>query len=135
MRFLLPLLLLIIGWANKTEAQTVKSGTHQAFTTDNIRIVRFNIDPALIQVRSTRSSRVLVETTIGINGGPALLQYAIGTGRYNLEAITEGDILTLTPAPRKQDIIIKGEVIQESINYIIYLPEHLVQNTSSQTNE
>ncbi|MCH2044921.1 MAG: hypothetical protein MK212_12455 [Saprospiraceae bacterium] len=140
-RFLLTTFILLIILVPRSQAQhTANTGftmikkvekvTHQAFKTDEIVKVRFNIDPDIIEVRSTRSSRVLVETTIEM-GSPSmpLLEYAIGTGRYELESVVEGGIMTITPKPRKHDIVIKGERVPENLKYVIMVPESLKQTS------
>lgn len=135
MRQFLFILAFVGCFAVGAAAQSAKKGTHQAFLTEGISRVRINVDPSLIKIQPTRSTRVLVEANITINGSMPLLDYAIGTGRYNLTAVMEGDVLTITPNERKQAIIIRGEEIQEEINYTIYMPEHLEQKNTTETVE
>lgn len=140
-RFLLIAFITLIIFSPESQAQRtgstgftmikkVEKVTHQAFKTDEITKVRFNIDPDVIEVRSTRSSRVLVETTIEM-GTPSmpLLEYAIGTGRYELESVVEGGIMTITPKPRKHAIVIKGQEVSENLKYVIMVPEALKQTS------
>lgn len=111
-----------------TMIKSVERVTHQAFETDEISKVRFNIDPDIIEVRSTRSSRVLVETTIEMNSpSMPLLEYAISIGRYELESVVEDGVMTITPRPRTHAIIIKGKEIKENLKYMIMIPEVLKQ--------
>lgn len=110
----------------------VKKGTHQTIPVpEGIQTVRVNLDPELVQVRTTRSNRIIVESTVSMSGSMALLDYTIGTGRYNMITVTEGNVLVIAPAPRKQDIIIRGEVMQESIHYTVYIPETLEQKAGA----
>ena len=110
-----------------TAQSSAKSSTHQAIVTDGVKTVRFNIDPSLVEVRSTRSTRVMVESNITMNASAALLDYTMKTGRYDLVPVTVGDVMTISPAERKQTIIIRGEIITEDVTYVIYVPEHLEQ--------
>ena len=108
----------------------VQKVTHDAFTTDGIKKVRFNIDPNKIEVRTTRSTRVLVETSIRMNiDSEPLLDYAIQSGRYAFESEVQGDILLVTPIPQKHVIMVRGEEVEEIISYTIFIPERLEQST------
>lgn len=130
--FLLLFAFLFVG-ALAANAQLARKGTQQAFSTEGVNTIRFNIDPNQVEVRTTRGTRVLVEINVAINGTMPLLDYAIGTGRYNMTAVTEGSTLTISPNDRNQAIIIRGETIREELTYTIYMPEHLERNSTVAT--
>lgn len=131
--FLLFILAFILGTA--VQAQSSRKSTQQAFVTDNINRIRFNIDPNNIEVKTTRGTRLIIEINVAINSSMTLLDYAIGTGRYNVEQVVEGDVMTINPSERKQAIMIRGQEIQEEITYTIYMPEHLEQKNTATSAE
>lgn len=127
--FALLFLLVAAMPAARAQGGMVKRGSHQAILVpEGAALVRLEIDPELVEIRSTRSHRVIVESTISMSGSMALLDYAISVGRYEMEASLEGNVLVVRPKPFKQDIIIRGEVIRESVRYVVYIPEAMEQN-------
>jgi len=117
-----------------TAAQGVRRVSHQAFVTTEASSVRFNIDPSLIEVRSTKGSRVMVETNIHMNvKSMPLLDFAIGTGRYELESEMQGSILVIKPKERTHPIMMKGEPVEETVTYILFMPEGIEQKNTDQT--
>jgi len=107
-------------------AQGVRRVSHQAFVTTEASSVRFQIDPSVVEVRSTKGSRVMVETNIHMNvKSMPLLDFAIGTGRYELESEMQGSILVITPKERVHPIMMKGEPVEETVTYILFMPDGL----------
>lgn len=115
-------------------AQGVRRVSHQAFVTTEASSVRINIDPSLIEVRSTKGSRVMIETNIHMNvKSMPLLDFAIGTGRYELESEMQGSILVIEPKERTHPIMMKGEPVEETVTYVLFMPEGLEQKNTDQT--
>jgi hypothetical protein len=76
------------------------------------------------------NEHVKIVAEINIDKSDAILETLIKLGRYSLEKEEHSDVMFITIPKLKNDIFVKGNLISENLNLIIYLPSHM-----SYTNE
>ncbi len=99
-------------------------------TFSNLRATQLQLamDTEDIQIRSTKGSRIIVETVVKISSSNGnLLEFMQNTGRYELEQHLDADqkLLLLSAKRLKNVVVVKGEEIQETLSYTIYLPSSI----------
>lgn len=106
------------------QAQVSKT-IHQTFTIDGAQIVNINVVGSNIEMRETKGSRVLVETTVLLSlPNEQLLNFVVSQGRYDLvKSFNEGTGEFNLESPKNNNVIIvKGEECKEELSYIFYIP-------------
>jgi hypothetical protein len=121
----ISLLFLMTGKPLNAQVTTL---LHQAFSTDGASTIRINIDEDNIKIKETKGSRVIIETRISISlPNKNLLDFIAGNGRYDLikSYDTSTKEIVLSSKDHKNVLIVKGEVCEEMLDYIIYIPPTL----------
>jgi hypothetical protein len=108
-------------------AQSTKT-IHQTFPVDNASKIVLNVVGTEIDVRETKGSRVLVETTVRLSiSNDRLLDYVVNSNRYDLiktiDPLTKE--LVLSSPKGNNMIIVKGKEVMEEVSYVFYLPTAL----------
>lgn len=98
----------------------------QAIALGTAETVQIQISNANVTLKSTKGTRILIETTIALSvPNEALLKFVIEGGRYELETKVDASARTLILSrPADQNIImVKGKECKESVHYVIYIPD------------
>ncbi|BDS13468.1 hypothetical protein [Aureispira anguillae] len=106
----------------------IKKKAYETIVTDNVEVVRVNIQGASVVFKETKGTRILVETSIKLSvPNPALLSFVIERGRYKLMQTRESSTreLILESKKNKNAILVKGELCAEEVAYTIYIPTHI----------
>lgn len=106
----------------------IKKKAYETIVTDNVEVVRVNIQGASVIFKETKGTRILVETSIKLSvPNPALLSFVIERGRYKLMQTRESSTreLILEAKKNKNAILVKGELCAEEVAYTIYIPTHI----------
>ena len=128
------ILMLTLLCSNTSLAQTRKQIVQLHQVPSHVSTLHLQLPSNKVKVIKTKSARVSIETTIGLDvGNPLLLDYLIKSKRYELYAHSSANspVLTLALESTSKILIIKGEVCQEALTYIVYVPEHLLKVTTS----
>ena len=105
-------------------AQSSKT-IHQTFTLEDATKVNIDVVGSQIEMRETKGSRVLVETTVTLSvANDRLLDFVANSGRYDLvKTIDEGlGEMTIESQKTQSVIMVKGEECQEELRYVFYIP-------------
>lgn len=103
----------------------VSKKTYQTIIAHNTDVIRINIEGATVELKETKGTRILVETSIKLSvPNEALLNFVIGNGRYELVQTKDESKreLLLEAKKDKNVILVKGELCAESVTYTIYVP-------------
>lgn len=106
----------------------VSKKTYQTIIANNTEVIRINIEGATIELKETKGTRILVETSIKLSvPNEALLNFVIGNGRYELIQTKDESKreLLLEGKKDKNVILVKGNLCAESITYTIYVPSSM----------
>jgi len=98
---------------------------NQTFSTLNATALELQLNSQNIQIKSTKGSRIIVEAAVKLSSpNYNLLEFMHKSGRYELkqQLDTNRKVLTLSLKRLNSVMVIKGEEIQETIDYTIYLP-------------
>lgn len=120
--------------SNQIAAQTNKQVVQLHQVPSHITTVHLQLPSNKVEIIKTKSSRISIESTIKLSAGSVpLLDYLVSTGRYEFatqsSATSPTLILALSKSPKV--LIIKGAVCKEVITYKVYVPERLLQVTTS----
>ncbi len=108
-----------------TWAQLVSKTIHQTFTLDGAEKININVVGSKVEIRETKGSRILCETTVKLAvSNEKLLDFVANSGRYDLDKVIDNATNELTIASKKSNnvIVVKGEEIREELSYIFYIP-------------
>ena len=137
MKLVFTLCCLWLGCLLPCAAQSSKV-IHQTFTLDGAEKVNINVVGSRIEMKETKGSRILVETTVKLSmPNDRLLDYVANSGRYDLEKELDEGKKELILASKKSNnvLIVKGKECYEEISYIFYLPSAVrVVNNSTISN-
>ena len=103
----------------------ISKKTHQTIITDNAESVRINIKDAEVEIKETKGTRILIETSIVLSvPNESLLNFVVENGRYELIQKMDASTRELSLESRKDKnvIVVKGETCAEHITYTIYVP-------------
>lgn len=106
----------------------ISKKTFQTVITDNAETVRLDIKDAKVELKETKGSRLLIETSIRLSvPNEALLSFVIANGRYKLTQTLDPSnrVLTLASKKDKNVILVKGEICDEAVTYVIYVPKNI----------
>ncbi|MFK7798784.1 MAG: hypothetical protein AB8E82_15140 [Aureispira sp.] len=98
---------------------------NQTFSTLNATALELQLNSQNIQIKSTKGSRIIVEAAVKLSSpNYNLLEFMHKSGRYELKQQLDANrkVLTLSLKRLNSVMVIKGEEIQETIDYTIYLP-------------
>jgi len=87
-----------------------------------------NIEGATVELKETKGTRILIETSIKLSApNEALLNFIISNGRYELVQTKEESTreLLLEAKEDKNVILVKGVRCAESVAYTIYVPSSI----------
>lgn len=107
---------------------------HETILAQGIEQVKFDLDTKNIEVKRTKGSRIIVESSIKISiPNPTLLKYLVKSNRYQLETSIDAATSTMTIARKKNTnvLIVKGKECTEEFKYTIFLPENIKFSNSS----
>lgn len=99
---------------------------HETINVQGIEQVKLNLGTKDVEIKSTKGSRIIVESRITISlPNETLLKYLIDSGRYGLETSTDlaTGALTLTRKRNTNVLIVKGAECEEKFAYTIFIPE------------
>lgn len=103
----------------------ISKKTYQTIIADNAETVKINIQDADVELKETKGTRILIETSIQLSvANEALLNFVIENGRYELVQTVDAAARELVIASKsdKNVIVVKGETCKEHITYTIYIP-------------
>lgn len=106
----------------------ISKKTYQTIITDNAETVKINIQDADVELKETKGTRILIETSIQLSvANEALLNFVIENGRYELVQTVDAAARELVIASKtdKNVIVVKGETCKEHITYTIYIPTNM----------
>jgi predicted adenine nucleotide alpha hydrolase (AANH) superfamily ATPase len=101
---------------------------HETIMAQGIEQVKFDLGTKNIEVKRTKGSRIIVESSVKISIPNAnLLKYLVKSGRYQLETSIDAATSTLTISRKKNTnvLIVKGKECEEELTYTVLLPEHI----------
>lgn len=128
------ILLLMLGTPLFAFSQISKSIT-QTFNINDAESLSVNLNSSNIQIKYTKGSRILVETTIETSlDNPPLLEFLVQQGRYDLNKEYNPNTRSLSLFNKKKEkdvIIVKGKQLEEELTYIIYVPNKLAIFTAN----
>lgn len=128
------ILLLMLGTPLFAFSQISKSIT-QTFNINDAESLSVNLNSSNIQIKYTKGSRILVETTIETSlDNPPLLEFLVQQGRYDLTKEYNPNTRSLSLFNKKKEkdvIIVKGKQLEEELTYIIYVPNKLAIFTAN----
>lgn len=107
---------------------------HETILAQGIEQVKFDLNTKNIEVKRTKGSRIIVESSIKISiPNPTLLKYLVKSGRYQLETSIDAATGTMTISRKKNTnvLIVKGKECQEEFKYTVFLPENIQFANSS----
>lgn len=124
---------ILMGQTNKKVAEHIVLG-------EGITYLKINLPANQVELKTTKGSRILVETTITLSTtNEHLLDYLIQTGRYNLRPIEDKTTHTLTLKKNQQlsngVLIVKGKEVKEEFIYTIYIPSDQINLMNVETQE
>jgi len=121
------LLMFLTTWSIAQSELTTTTQAHLIYAAD-IEKFHLEIDANLVELKSTKSKRIIIEQKIATSiSNEKILQYIIKQRRYDITKIVDRTTNTvIVQAPKLSNtLIIKGELIIEAFHYIIYVPEHI----------
>ncbi|MEL6637219.1 MAG: hypothetical protein AAFW73_20890 [Bacteroidota bacterium] len=108
------------GFAQQTEKTLVKS-----FNIDKVQEVTLDLDGA-VEVRHWNNRLMRVQMTIALeNGSVHMLKSLVSAGRYNLVHTDDGEVYTINAPNLAREIKLRGEPLQEKIEYVVFAPENI----------
>jgi membrane protease subunit (stomatin/prohibitin family) len=91
----------LLLFASSLSAQASKT-IHQTFTVDGAEQVNINVVGSKVEIKETKGSRILVETTVLLSVSNArLLDFVANSGRYDLEKTADPATNELTISSKK----------------------------------
>ena len=103
----------------------VSKKTYQTIMTGNAESIKIDIEGAKVDLKETKGTRILVETSVQLSlPNEALLNFVVESGRYELTKTVDATSrqLSLSSKKNKNVIVVKGETCKEKIVYTIYVP-------------
>lgn len=104
----------------------VSKKTFQTVIAENTETLRLDIKDATVELKETKGSRLLIETSIKLSvPNEALLNFVISNGRYKLTQTIDASNRELILGSKKDKnvILVKGEICAEEVTYVIYVPK------------
>lgn len=93
--------------------------------TGNAESLKIDIEGAEVELKETKGTRILVETSIELSlPNEALLNFVVEQGRYELTKSVDAMSrqLSLQSKKNKNVIVVRGETCREKVVYTIYVP-------------
>ena len=103
----------------------VSEKTHQTIITGGAEVLRLDIKDAEVNLKETKGTRILIETSIKLSvPNEALLNFVIKSGRYELSQKYDAGTREMVIATKKDKnvIVVKGEECYEKVVYDIFVP-------------
>lgn len=119
-------LVFITSFTFSVTAQTTGGKTFtKAFNTDGKGILRLEL-PESADLKIWDNPSIRFEITISLsNGNTAMLNELANIGRYNLVAVSAGDVLMITAPNLQKQLKVKGEELKEAINFVVFIPKDM----------
>lgn len=102
--------------------------TTQTIPIKGAQLIRVAIPNAEVYFKETKGYRLIVEANIELSvPNETLLNFVINNGRYQVEwTINPNNKELLITAQRDRDLlVVRGEICQEKVVYVIYVPKKL----------
>lgn len=99
---------------------------NQTFSAKSATHIDFAVPSHQVAVKTTKGSRIIVESKVKLSTpNERLLKFLVDTKRYELQHAhnTQKQLLTIKRPKVKGAVMVKGEEIQETVYYTLYLPE------------
>ncbi len=118
-------LVFLLTFAFSAFAQTTEKTFTKSFNTEGKSRIKFDL-PGTIDLKIWNSPSVRLEIIVNLPSGNASMLDQLGNvGRYNLVALAGDDLLTITAPNLHKVVRVKGEVLKETVNYVIFVPKDL----------
>jgi hypothetical protein len=113
------LLVLANGMAGQNQKTLVKTLALEPTTT----ALQFDI-PAVVEVQEWEANTIRIITTVDANVGENILKALAAAGRYGYTTNTalETGLTTITMPKIDAEVVISGQVLEDQLNVIIYVP-------------
>ena len=93
-----------------------------SFPADSVTSIKFNMQDSTM-IHGWHNSAIFIETEVTMSGCPeSLLKHAVSQGRYIVEAVREGQKITLKHLPNRPQINYPRGTCTEVVVHRIYLP-------------
>lgn len=115
----------LLGLILQVHAQATTT-LNQTFSSMNATQIDFKVPSNQIAIKTTKGSRVIVESKILLSTpNERLLDFLIDTKRYELQHSynAQQQRLTIKRPKVKGAILVQGEEIQETVQYTLYIPQ------------
>lgn len=99
---------------------------NQTFLAMNATRINFVVPSHQVAIKTTKGSRIIVESKIRLSTpNERLLKFLVDTKRYELQHTynAQEQLLTIRRPKVKGAVMVKGEEIQETVHYTLYLPQ------------
>lgn len=106
-------------------AQPAEKTFSKSFSTDGKGTINLNL-PGAIDLKIWDNTTIRIGFTVSSpSGNGAMLGELANVGRYNLVSKSEGDVLTISAPNMQKQIKVKGEVLPETLHYVVFVPKDL----------
>lgn len=123
------LFIVLVCCTSITALAQATASVNQTINTQDITTLQLDLNSSNIEIRETKGSRLIVETHITVEGinNPALLEYIVKSGRYELNGVADVSTQTLTLSQKGNAklLVVKGQTCTEQIHYTILVPSNI----------
>lgn len=104
---------------------TVGKTFSKTFNTEDKGTIKLDL-PGNVDLKIWNSPTIRVEISVSLaNGNNSMVNELATVGRYNITSATEGDVLRILMPNIQKQIKVKGEVLRETLTYVVFAPKDL----------
>lgn len=95
------------------------------FNTEDKGTIKLDL-PGNVDLKIWNNPTIRVDISISLaNGNNSMVNELANVGRYNMTSTVEGDVLRIQMPNIQKQIKVKGEVLKESLTYVVFAPKDL----------
>lgn len=97
----------------------------KTFNTEDKGTIKLEL-PGNVDLKIWNNSTIRVDISVSLaNGNNSMVNELAIVGRYNITSTVEGDVLHILMPNIQKQIKVKGEVLRESLTYVVFAPKDL----------
>ncbi len=97
----------------------------KTFNTEEKGTIKLDL-PGNVDLKIWNNSIIRVEISVSLaNGNTSMVNELATVGRYNITSKVEGDVLHILMPNIQKQIRVKGEVLRETLTYVVFAPKDL----------
>ena len=97
----------------------------KTFNTEDKGTIKLDL-PGTIDLKIWNNPTIRIEISVSLaNGNSSMVNELATVGRYNITSKTEDDVLQILMPNIQKQIRVKGEILRETLTYVVYVPKDL----------